>query len=131
MVVFLLVLASAVALVASPAGASAFPSGFTDTLVAGGLGSATAVAQLPDGRFLVTSQSGQLWVVDNGAVSTALDLAALSKICTNSEEGLLGVTVDPQFSTNGRIYLYYTANGGGAATSTPPPAPRTACRASP
>ena len=29
-------------------------------------------------------------------------------MCGDAEEGLLGVTVDPQFATNGFIYLYYT-----------------------
>jgi glucose/arabinose dehydrogenase len=102
-------------LTASPASASTFPSGFTDTKVAGALGTPTAVAQLPDGRMLVTSQTGQLHLVTNGTVTTALDLAALSKICTDDEEGLLGVAVDPQFGTNGHIYLYYTASVGSCA----------------
>ena len=111
-VVFVLVLGLAPTMTAAPAAASVFPSGFTDTLVAGGFGSPTAVAQLPDGRLLVTSQSGQLSVVTNGVSTTALDLNALSKVCTAGEEGLLGVAVDPQFSTSGHLYLFYTAAVG-------------------
>ena len=40
----------------------------------------------------------------------AIQLAA----CTNSERGLLGVTVDPAFATTGHVFVYYTAsvNGG-------------------
>ena len=97
---------------AQPAAASTFPSGFTDTEVVGALGTPTSVAQLPDGRLLVTRQTGQLALVQNGTATTALDLVASAKVCTDAEEGLLGVTVDPQFSTNGYIYLFYTAKVG-------------------
>ncbi len=100
---------------APPAAASVFPSGFTDTAVVGSLGTPTAVAQLPDGRFLVTSQTGQLRVVHNGTATTALDLANLSKVCADAEEGLLGVAVDPAFATTGHIFLYYTAKVGSCA----------------
>ena len=112
----LAVLATAVvfpAIGSSPAAAAAFPPGLTDNVVAGGLGAPTAVAALPDGRMLVTSQEGKLWVVaTSGATSVAIDFAALGKICSEGEQGLLGVTVDPQFATNGLIYVYYTARVG-------------------
>jgi len=113
--VLVLCLVAASTLAAQPASSAVVPQGFTDALVAGGLGNPTAVDQLPDGRFLVTSQSGQLRVVQGATVTTALDLAALSKVCTNAEEGLLSVAVDPQFSTNGHIYLFYTAAVGSCA----------------
>jgi glucose/arabinose dehydrogenase len=101
---------------ATTAAAGTFPSGLTDSVVAGGLGAPTSVAALPDGRMLVTSQQGKLWVVATaGSTSVALDLAALAKLCSDSEEGLLGVTVDPQFATNGWIYLFYTASVGSCA----------------
>jgi glucose/arabinose dehydrogenase len=104
------------ALAADPAAASGFAAGLSDTVVAGGLGAPTAVATLPDGRFLVTSQEGRLWVVGSGSAATvALDLAASGKVCSDAEEGLLGVTVDPLFATNGGIYLYYTARIGSCA----------------
>jgi glucose/arabinose dehydrogenase len=101
---------------APPAAAATFPAGLSDTVVAGGLGSPTAVAKLPDGRLLVTSQGGTLWLVQtNGTKSVALDLATLSKVCSNGEEGLLGVTPDPQFASNGFVYVYYTARVGSCA----------------
>src|SRR4051794_37739302 len=89
---------------AQPAAAAAFPAGTSDTVVAGGLGGPTSVAMLPDGRLLVTSQGGTLWLVQaNGSKSVALDLAAVSRICSTGEEGLLGVTPDPFFASNGFV----------------------------
>ena len=109
-------------LLAGPASAATFPSGFTDTTVAGSLGEATALAQLPDGRFLVTAQTGVLRVVSGASSSAALDLHATvdgthPDVCGASEEGLLGVTVDPAFATNGYVYVYYTRAVGGSCTT--------------
>ena len=102
-------------------GGATVPSGFTDTLVAT-VGGPTALAFTPDGRMLVTTQAGRLYVVRNGTIgsSPALDLSA--KVCSQSERGLLGVSVDPAFATNGFVYLYYTAEtaAGTCPTRTTP-----------
>jgi len=94
----------------APAAVAAPPSGFTDTLVAS-VPSPTALAWTPDGRMLVTTQTGQLRVFQNGApLATALDLRAPNLACVNHERGLLGLAVDPSFAANHFIYLYYTFN---------------------
>jgi PKD repeat protein/glucose/arabinose dehydrogenase len=69
----------------------------------------TALAFTPDGRLLVTSQSGTLQVVQDGTLlaTPALNLGPM--MCSNSERGLLGIATDPAFATNHFIYLYYTA----------------------
>ncbi len=87
----------------------AVPADFADTLVAS-VASPTALAFTPDGRMLITTQPGRLRMYQNGALlaTPALDLS--SRLCTNSERGLLGVAVDPSFASNRFIYLYYTFN---------------------
>ena len=60
-------------------------------------------------------------VYKNGALQpgAALTLPS-SQICSNIERGLLGLAVDPNFSSNHHIYLYYTFNKfGDCATSGP------------
>lgn len=106
---FLLIGLSFSLFAAKPASAATTPSGFADSLVTN-VGAPTGLAVTPDERLLVTTQPGKLQVVDkNGELLTspALDLAG--KVCTNSERGLLGVAVDPDFASNNYIYLYYTA----------------------
>ena len=106
------------ALSAASAGAITLPPGFTDELVAS-VGSPTALAFTPDGRLLITTQPGRLFVYQNGGlVSTAiLDLSSVT--CSNSERGMLGVTVDPNFTTpnNNFIYVYYTFNRAGTCVN--------------
>ena len=102
---------------ALPAPAITLPPGFTDSLVAS-VGAPTALAFTPDGRLLVTTQGGTLWVVQGGALLVTPALSLGSKVCSNSERGLLGVAVDPTFTSNRFIYLYYTFNKGNAGCPT-------------
>jgi len=96
-----------VVLLPAMARAAATPAGFLDAAVATGLDRPTALAFLPDGRILVTEQGGRLVRIDGGAVETL----ATIPVCDASEMGLLGVAADPDFRTNGFVYLYRTSRG--------------------
>jgi glucose/arabinose dehydrogenase len=87
------------------------PSGFQETLVAGGLGSPTAMTPAPDGRVFITTQGGDLRVVKNGALLPTPFLHV--NVDSAGERGLLGVAFDPNFSTNHFLYVYYTVPGTG------------------
>lgn len=87
--------------------AATVPTGFTDTLVAGNLTNATAMAIAPDGRIFVCLQQGSLRVVKNGALLPTPFLNVT--VDASGERGLLGVALDPNFATNNFVYIYYTA----------------------
>ncbi|HEY9401985.1 MAG TPA: PQQ-dependent sugar dehydrogenase [Pyrinomonadaceae bacterium] len=82
------------------------PAGFTDTLIASNLTNATAMAIAPDGRIFVCLQGGALRVVKNGALLPTPFLTV--SVNAQGERGLLGVAFDPNFNTNGFVYVYYT-----------------------
>src|SRR5574337_570019 len=90
-------LLAAVTIVPAARGAGAPLAGFTETLFQGGLTNPIAIAFLPDGRMLVTEKAGALKVTDGSSVSTITTLSD----CSASEMGLLGVAVDPSYTTNG------------------------------
>jgi glucose/arabinose dehydrogenase len=92
---------------AGSATVSNLPAGFIDTLGASGLSNATAMAFAPGGnRLFVAEQTGKLRVIKNGKL---LPTAFVSlTVDSNGERGLLGVALDPSFSTNQYIYVYYT-----------------------
>jgi glucose/arabinose dehydrogenase/PKD repeat protein len=102
-----------------PAEAAALPPSFEDQKVTA-LPDPIDLAFTPDGRLLVASQGGTLRVYKNGQLlqTPALDLASATKICTTGEHGLSGVTVDPNFSTNHYVYLFYTFNKSGGTCPT-------------
>lgn len=88
-----------------PAAAATVPAGFSETRIADGL-SGTAMALAPDGRIFVCEKNGALRVIKNNAL-LATPFATLP-VNGVGERGLLGVAIDPAFSTNGFVYVYYT-----------------------
>ena len=101
------------------AAATAVPAGFDDQLVVSAA-KPIALAFTPDGRMLVATQPGQLRVYKNGQLLQTPALNLSGKLCTNSERGMLGVAVDPNFSTNRYVYLYYTYNRFGVCPTGQP-----------
>jgi glucose/arabinose dehydrogenase len=87
--------------------AATLASGFSETLIAGGLREPTAMAFAPDGRLFVCEQDGALRVIKNGAL-LATPFVSLT-VNSVGERGLLGVAFDPGFQSNGFVYVYYTA----------------------
>ena len=98
------------------------PGGFEDAPVAK-VARPTALAFAPDGRLLITTQAGRLRVFENGALRSTPALDLRTRLCTDSERGLLGVAVDPDFASNGFIYLFYTLNKFGSCERNTPKAP--------
>ena len=87
-------------------------AGFTDSVVTAGVATPTALVAVPDGRVVVLQKTGSVRIIKNGAM---LPGAALSRtVCSDSERGMLGIALDPQFSANGLVYLYYTRPSAGA-----------------
>jgi len=96
-------------LIGFTASAQTFPTGFERVPVATGISSPTVMAFAPDGRIFVAQQNGVLRVVKNGALQTT-PFITLSSVSSSGERGLIGITLDPEFSINGYVYLYYTTS---------------------
>ena len=114
-VLALLVLA-AVSL-APPARAGVPIAGFEETIFQGGLSSPTAIAFLPDARMLITEKAGALKLSDGSSATTLVTIPTCGSPF-DSETGLLGVAIDPSFTSNHFIYLYRTDNSNGCGSST-------------
>src|SRR4029077_4470254 len=98
---------SLLALAASLASAASLPTGFSETLVAANLINPTAMEFAPDGRLFFCQQGGQLRVIKNGSLLATPFLTVTTD--SSGERGLLGIAFDPDFPTNGFVYIYYTA----------------------
>lgn len=71
-----------------------------------------AVGFLPDGKLLVTERPGNLRVINQGGTQSI----RIEGVVEVGEGGLLGLAVDPEYSLNNNIYLYFTYFGGGERT---------------
>src|SRR5439155_15166636 len=91
------------------ASAATLPSGFTESVIASGISSPTAMDFAPDGRLFICQQNGQLRVIKNDALLPTPFLTVTTD--STGERGLLGVAFDPDFANNQRVYIYYTVPG--------------------
>ena len=86
--------------------AGTLPAGFNETTVWSGLGNPTVIRFAPDGRVFVASKSGIINVFDSLGDTTPTVYADLrTRVHDFWDRGLLGVALDPQFTT-GRPYVY-------------------------
>ena len=61
----------------------------------------------PDGTIFFTERNGNVRIIKDGIV---LEKPILSLDVGGFEGGLLGMTMDPNYSENHYVYLYYTYN---------------------
>src|SRR3989338_4037520 len=66
---------------------------------------------LPDGRMIFTERAGKVRVLDLN--TKEIKDAGEITVAQISESGLLGIAVDPDFTENGYVYVYYTYEDGG------------------
>ncbi|HTF57957.1 MAG TPA: PQQ-dependent sugar dehydrogenase [Planctomycetota bacterium] len=85
------------------------PAGFTETLLDATLARPVALVFTPDGRLLIGEQyTGIIKIYKNGAVQST-PFATVSPVYTgDNETGLLGLCIDPNFGSNGYVYVFVT-----------------------
>lgn len=84
--------------------------------VASGLAQPTSMAFIgPNDILVLQKMDGRVRRVTGGVLQAAavLDVA----VDSNSERGLLGIAVDPDFAVTRHVYLYYTESSTGADTT--------------
>ena len=89
----------------APLAAQTVPSGFVvDTLVSSGLNGPNDFTFLPDGRVLIANYAGAITCYANG---TSASIGTVPAVETGSERALLSIVADPNFATNGYVYVWY------------------------
>ncbi|MEL6923049.1 MAG: PQQ-dependent sugar dehydrogenase, partial [Bacteroidota bacterium] len=87
--------------------AQGVPTGFADTEHVGGFSQAVGLTFDANGRMYVWEKRGIIWIVEDG-VRLPNPLLDISEEVGNWRDfGMLGVALDPNFLSNGKIYLLY------------------------
>jgi uncharacterized repeat protein (TIGR02543 family) len=82
------------------------PTGFTNSLVSSGWNQAVGMTFNSTGsKMFVWERAGRVWVVVNGQRQQILDIAP--EVGSWHDHGLMGFALDPNFDTNGYLYLLY------------------------
>jgi glucose/arabinose dehydrogenase len=71
------------------------------------------IAWLPNGTLLLTERTGQLKVFLDG-VDEPPSVIPITDVVARGEGGLMGLEVDPDFASNGFIYVCTTSSAGGS-----------------
>ena len=88
--------------------------GFTaETVVTLPIYQAVGLTFAPDGRLFVWQKNGQVRIVKNGQLLAQPFFALGNKVNVSGDRGLVGLALDPNFASNGYVYLLYVYEGGG------------------
>ncbi len=122
---------SGLAAVAVPAQAAADEpaldwSNYERTTITRDVGEPIGMTILPDNKIIHTARNGEVRLTDPATGITKV----VNKIdvYANSEDGLQGIAIDPNFADNGWVYLVYSprdADGDGVTDTPPGSAPQT------
>jgi glucose/arabinose dehydrogenase len=100
------VVALAVGLLAVVATACRVPSRYDEALVLDGLHNPWDLAFAPDGSMFLTERIGDVSVL-RGGQRTIFNRVGGTGVVAQSEGGMMGIAVDPNFNSNRQIYTCY------------------------
>ena len=76
-------------------------------VLAEGLQNPWGITSLPDGRFLITEKGGTMRIASqDGKLSAAI--TGIPEVNSKGQGGLLGLTIDPEFTTNRMVYFSFS-----------------------
>jgi glucose/arabinose dehydrogenase len=93
----------------APASVAVQNPAFFNEVVVPDITAATTIAFLPGGRMLVGELTETIWVVQPGANEPdPVPFLQLDGSFLLGEQGLMDICLDPNFASNGYIYVFYT-----------------------
>ncbi|MBL8860420.1 MAG: PQQ-dependent sugar dehydrogenase [Planctomycetes bacterium] len=87
-----------------------WPASFTSVPIASGWQQPVGIAFAPSGALFVWEKAGRVWSVVNGVKSAQPVIDIAEEVGDWRDHGLLGFALDPDFATNGRVYLGYVVD---------------------
>lgn len=87
-----------------------FQPGFVAEVVTDQLTEPTSIAVAPDGRIFITEKGGDIRIIENGVLLP--DPFVSLPVDVYGERGLGSILMDPDFDSNGYIYVYYNVELG-------------------
>lgn len=76
----------------------------------------TAVAPTGDSRLFIGERAGLIRILKDGSVNSSPFLS-INGVSTCGEGGLLGLAFHPEYASNGRFFVHYTAPNGASVQS--------------
>ncbi len=90
--------------------AANIPSGFVEEPVGSGWNEVVGLTFAPDGRMYAWERGGKVWIMENGVKSATPFIDLREEVGGWRDFGLLGFCLDPNFNSNGYVYLFYVVD---------------------
>lgn len=81
---------------------------FESTVIANDLNAPWGIVALPDGRLLITENAGSMRIVNPTSGEVGEKISGIPTVDDRGQGGLLGLTLDPDFSSNRMIYWVFS-----------------------
>jgi len=85
---------------------------FTKTILSNDLNEPIELSLAPDGRVFFVERAGNFYVYNPATKKTSLIYKFPVKAVDKYLNGMLGMTIDPDFASNNYLYFFYTASAG-------------------
>lgn len=86
------------------------PAGFSDAVVVSGFSEPVGFTFDANDRLYVWEKGGKVWIVENGMKRPSPLIDISQEVGNWRDHGFLGFALDPNFLSNGHIYLFYTVD---------------------
>jgi aldose sugar dehydrogenase len=92
---------------------------FDPQTIATNLETIWSLAFAPDGRLFLTERAGRIRIIDHDVLAPEpwATIPVHESVKQNIETGLMGLAIDPQFSSNKRVYVCFTHSQDGTLHS--------------
>ncbi|HEY9340889.1 MAG TPA: PQQ-dependent sugar dehydrogenase [Hanamia sp.] len=82
---------------------------YESKILSEGLNQPWGITSLPDGRFLITEKAGNMRIASQDGKLSA-PITGLPKVNSDGQGGVLGLTLDPDFTNNRMIFWTFSEN---------------------
>ena len=85
--------------------------------IATGFSAPLNIQNAGDDRLFIVEQGGIIKIIDNNTTLSTPFIDISSQVSSSGERGLLGLAFHPDYTTNGRFFVYYSDNNGDSVLS--------------
>ncbi|MCH8008766.1 MAG: PQQ-dependent sugar dehydrogenase, partial [Chloroflexi bacterium] len=98
--------------------AAHIPDGFISEIVVDSIPQPMDLAFASDGRVFIATLNGGVRIIKDGLLLPT-PFTTVQQVNSTGERGLLGIALDPDFDSNGYVYLFFTYENNASDTSGP------------
>lgn len=90
---------------------TSYPEGFGAETIFSQFDEPAGILHADSSRMFVWTLKGEVWLIHNGEIHPTPAIDIKEEVGRWGDNGMIGAAIDPNFSSNGYLYLYYIVDG--------------------